>query len=329
MKKNLIAMALSSALAVPLASTAIAQESDTSGASRSSSQASSAQELRNDMRASDLLGKTVRNKEGKDLGEVEDVLVNMNSGRVQYTVLSFGGFMGMGDKLFAIPLDSFDRSQQRDHLVLNVSEERLKKAEGFDKDKWPNYREDASFFERTRSAFGSQASREDNREGYRHMMRLSELVGEDVKDSQGRDIGEIEDIVVDMGRGRISYVALDFDAPGDSEDRLIPVPLSALTAPRDGGDELALNIDRDRLDQKRGIDPKNWPNVNDQEHQRSMDRYFTSLGGSDRTAQERGEQTTGDSGESGRTSAGKDASSMTGPTQPRPADDTTNRLREN
>src|SRR5690606_22336037 len=212
MKKNLIAMALSSALAVPLASTAIAQESDTSGASRSSSQSSSAQELRNNMRASDLLGKTVRNKEGKDLGEVEDVLVNMNSGRVQYTVLSFGGFMGMGDKLFAIPLDSFDRSQQRDHLVLNVSEERLKNAEGFDKDKWPNYREDPGFFERARSAFGSQASQDDNSEGYRHMMRLSELMGENVNGSQGRDISEVEDVVVDMGRGRISCVALDFHA---------------------------------------------------------------------------------------------------------------------
>src|SRR5690606_40973948 len=50
-----------------------------------------------------------------------------------------------------IPLDSFDCSQQRDHLVLNVSEERLKKAEGFDEDKWPNYREDPGFFERARS----------------------------------------------------------------------------------------------------------------------------------------------------------------------------------
>ena len=329
MKKNLIAMALTSALAVPFASTAIAQNADSSGASTPSSQTAKSQERRNDMRASELIGKNVRNQEGKDIGEVEDVLVNMKSGRVQYTVLSFGGFLGMGDKLFAIPMDSFDRSQQRDHLVLNVSEERLKKAEGFDKDKWPNYREDPGFFERVRSAFNSQTTEDDTREGYRNTMRLSELLGEDVNDSQGRDIGEVEDIVVDMGRGRISYVALDFDAPGDSEDRLIPVPLSALSAPSGGGDELALNIDRDRLDQKRGIDPKNWPNVNDQEHQRDMDRYFTSLGGSDRTAQDRREQTSGESGEDGRTSTGKDASSMTGPTQPRPADDTTNRLRQN
>ncbi len=329
MKKKIIVMALTSALAIPFASTAIAQADNSSGASASSPQASKKREQRNDMRASELLGKSVRNKEGKDLGKVEDVLVSMNSGRVQYTVLSFGGFLGVGDKFFAVPLEAFDRSQQRDHLVLNVSEERLKNAEGFDKDKWPNYREDPSFFDKVRNTFGTEASRDETRDGYKQTMRLSELLGEDVKDRQGRDIGEVEDIVVDMGRGRISYVALDFEAPGDSEDRLIPVPMKALSVVKDGGDDIVLNIDRDRLDQKRGIDPKNWPKLNDREYQSTMDRYFTSLEDYTQMGWEQRGKTSGESGEGGRTNAEKDVSSMTGPTQPRSADDTTNRLRQN
>lgn len=379
MKQKILFAALASALALPLATTSFAQNNDSSGASASSTRSAQVKESRNDMRASELMGKNVKNQQGEDLGKVEDVLVNTNSGRVQYTVLSFGGFMGMGDKLFAFPLDAFDRSQQRDHLVLNVSKERLEKAEGFDKDKWPNYRADGKAFDSARKNFGSETKTQGSADDHRHLVRLSELVGQDVNDRQGSGLGEIEDVVVDMGRGRISYVVLDFDAQGASNGRLIPVPLTALAAPEKSGDDMVLNIDRDRLDQKRGIERNNWPNLNDQGFQRNMDSYFATMTGGQKTAEERRQQTSGESmtsdakngevkrnaemnkqeerratagsaggserrpdssgasGSSGNsadenkgvTHAEKDASDMSGPTQPRPASDTTNRLREN
>lgn len=391
MKQKMLMAALASALALPLASTAFAQNNDSSGASASSAKSAQIKESRNDMRASELMGKNVRNQKGEDLGKVEDVLVNVNSGRVQYTVLSFGGFMGMGDKLFAIPLSAFDRSQQRDHLVLNVSEDRLKNAEGFDKNNWPNYRNDPGFMERVRNAFGGDRSQDETPQGQRNMMRLSEMIGQDVNDRNGKEVGEIEDVVVDMGRGRISYVVLDFDAQGAGNDRLVPIPLSALSAPQKDGDNVALNIDRSRLDQKRGIDRNKWPNLNDQGFQRNMDSYFATVTGAQKTAEQRRQETSGESmtsgsengsvnrnaemnrqeekratagsaspaagredtsgasgesrredgksrseersesrrGDAGVTRAERDASEMSGPTQPRSADDTTNRLRQN
>lgn len=294
MKKKMIVAAFASALTLPMASTALAQDTETSGASASSTKSAQQQQNRNDMRASDLMGKSVRNQQGKDLGKVEDVLVNVNSGRVQYTVLSFGGFLGMGDKLFAFPLDAFDRSQQGDELVLNVSEERLKNAEGFDKDNWPNYREDPSFYERTKRFLGTQSTQDETPEGRRHMMRLSQMIGQDVSDQQGRDLGEIEDVVVDLGRGRISYVALEF-TEGSGSDKLIPVPLKALQAPRESGGNVVLNIDRERLDEKRGIDRNKWPNLNDQGFQRNMDSYFSTITGGQKTAQQRRQDSSGNS----------------------------------
>lgn len=53
--------------------------------------------------ASTLSGDTVRNAAGDDLGSVKEIMVDIPSGRVAYAVLSFGGFLGMGDKLFAVP----------------------------------------------------------------------------------------------------------------------------------------------------------------------------------------------------------------------------------
>ncbi|MDP3137793.1 MAG: PRC-barrel domain-containing protein, partial [Burkholderiaceae bacterium] len=57
------------------------------------------------MGADTLVGNDVYNKDGEDLGDVKEIMLDMRSGRVSYAVLSFGGFMGMGDKLFAVPWD--------------------------------------------------------------------------------------------------------------------------------------------------------------------------------------------------------------------------------
>lgn len=88
---------------------------------------------------SSLTSKKVRNPSGEDLGKIEDIMLDSTDGSVAYAVLSFGGFMGMGDKLFAIPWQEIGMDRDRDHVILNVSEDVLKDAPGFDKDNWPDF----------------------------------------------------------------------------------------------------------------------------------------------------------------------------------------------
>lgn len=89
------------------------------------------------MRASKVLGLNVRNAKGEDLGHVKDLIIDTNSQRVRYAVLSSGGFLGVGDKLFAYPVQAFQTSADRDDLVLNVDRERLRDLPGFDTNAWP------------------------------------------------------------------------------------------------------------------------------------------------------------------------------------------------
>ena len=96
--------------------------------------------------SSSISGDSVKNREGEDLGSIEDLMVNLSSGKVEYAVLSFGGFLGMGDKYFAIPFNQLQVDRENKHMILNVDKDRLKDAPGFDKDKWPNF-SDASFRE--------------------------------------------------------------------------------------------------------------------------------------------------------------------------------------
>ena len=88
--------------------------------------------------ASTLKGDKVVNHQGEDLGKIEELMIDLDRGRIAYAVLSFGGFLGMGDKLFAIPWQAFGVDTDGKRLVLKADKELLKKAPGFDKSNWPN-----------------------------------------------------------------------------------------------------------------------------------------------------------------------------------------------
>jgi len=87
---------------------------------------------------SSLKGDKVVNYQGEDLGKIEEIMIDLDRGRVAYVVLSFGGFLGVGDKLFAIPWQAFSVDTTQKRLVLNADKELLEKAPGFDKNNWPD-----------------------------------------------------------------------------------------------------------------------------------------------------------------------------------------------
>ncbi len=64
-------------------------------------------------------------------------MIDLDSGCIVYGVLSFGGFLGMGDKLFAIPWASLRVDMEEECFRLDIDKETLEKAPGFDKDNWP------------------------------------------------------------------------------------------------------------------------------------------------------------------------------------------------
>jgi sporulation protein YlmC with PRC-barrel domain len=90
------------------------------------------------MSAHTLAGNEVYNLEDEEVGDIEDIMLDVRSGTVCYAVLSFGGFFGMGGKLFAVPWRALALDTENKRFVLDVTKERLKDAPGFDKDRWPN-----------------------------------------------------------------------------------------------------------------------------------------------------------------------------------------------
>jgi sporulation protein YlmC with PRC-barrel domain len=92
------------------------------------------------VRASELIGANVQNAADETVGEINDIVIDPNDGRVRYVALSVGGFLGIADQLFAIPFTSFECRREGDShvVVLNVDKETLQKAKGFNQENWPD-----------------------------------------------------------------------------------------------------------------------------------------------------------------------------------------------
>jgi sporulation protein YlmC with PRC-barrel domain len=88
--------------------------------------------------ASTIIGEKVFNTAGEHLGNIKELMIDLDGGLIAYAVLSFGGFLGMGDKLFAIPWEALTIDEENHSLILEVDKEVLKDAPGFDKDNWPD-----------------------------------------------------------------------------------------------------------------------------------------------------------------------------------------------
>ena len=90
------------------------------------------------LQASTVIGSKVLNPAGEPLGTVKELVIDIEDGRIAYAVLSFGGFLGLRDKLFAIPWEALILNVKDNTFILDVDKEMLKEAPGFDKDRWPD-----------------------------------------------------------------------------------------------------------------------------------------------------------------------------------------------
>ena len=99
------------------------------------------------IKASNAIGTRVVNAKGDNLGDVKELVIDPRTGKVAYAVVAVGGFLGLGEKLFAIPFGALEYRVTKSDLeqssfieneyVLHVSRARLEAAPGFDADHWP------------------------------------------------------------------------------------------------------------------------------------------------------------------------------------------------
>jgi sporulation protein YlmC with PRC-barrel domain len=267
-RKMAQAVSLALALATGCGGLAQAQANDSSSPPPEQSQIST----RWSVPASRVIGMEVENRQGEQLGEVIDLIVDSSDDEVEYAVLSFGGVGTLADKLFAYPLHRFDRTAARDanKLVLNVTRESLEDAPGFDRSLWPDF-DRSEYRDQIERYYGKLAGSSDAR-----YVRVSQMMDGDVKDAGGNDIGDIHDLAIDMVGGGVHYVVLEFEDDWVSRDQLVAVPMRGLNADDADGTDLVYPASRQELVQAPSFDEERWPEiVSNVEFQSQIDRYHT------------------------------------------------------
>lgn len=91
------------------------------------------------VRTGDVIGKKVVDSEHDELGTIEEIVLDKLTGKARYAVLSFGGFLGIGDTLHTLPWEILDYCKEEDSFQINVSKDKLSASPGFDKDSWPDF----------------------------------------------------------------------------------------------------------------------------------------------------------------------------------------------
>jgi sporulation protein YlmC with PRC-barrel domain len=170
-----------------------------------------------EMRLSKLVGTNVQGRGGSDLGEIKDLVFDANSGEVRYAIVAAGGALGVGEKRFAIPL-AHARLDDKGKLNVDVDKAQLEAAPAID----PKRMDKPGVQATARDTAGSEARNA-------RFRRASDVMKTKVRDAQGGTIGDVHDMIVDVGAGRVQQVVVRFDRAWNPSDKLIALPMSAFS----------------------------------------------------------------------------------------------------
>jgi sporulation protein YlmC with PRC-barrel domain len=269
-----LAFALSAQAAGDTADRSSATQAQTSSPQQRSAAVNPQSAAESSMAASRLIGMQLTDRNGDDVGEIKDLVVDTTSGEARYAVVAFGGFLGMGEKLFAYPLQRFEppSANDPDKLVLNVDKERMESAPGFDRSDWPSFN-DPAYRAKIDKYYDMKASSADQP----RFVRMSEMLDGDVNDRAGDDIGDIHDAAIDLKSGKVHYVVLDFEDDWGKPDHYVAMPMQALRSEDEDGTDLVYQADRDRLANAPSFEKDRWPEiVSDASFSNDFDRFDQS-----------------------------------------------------
>lgn len=211
----------------------------------------------------DIIGQDVRSAAGEDLGEVKDLVISPKSGKVVYALITKGGVLGVGEKIRAVPFSALKSAAVRDGaLTLDITQDKWESAPLFRDDDlellgadrgrelFTHYDQD---WNREMLESGQASTDQSGR-----LMRVSALIGKDLKNA-GQEVGEIEDVIVDLSSRRGSAL---IDAEDDyvGNDREYIINFNQLMMSPDRRDELTTTLTRSDFERAEPV-RENWAGV--------------------------------------------------------------------
>jgi sporulation protein YlmC with PRC-barrel domain len=163
---------------------------------------------RGEMLASNLRRMEVVNAQGQDIGDISDIVIDLNSGKVHAAVLEFGGFLGIGEKNFAFPIGELKPGKQRNQMVMNIDKQALQSREGFSKNQWPGMDDDYWGRVGGKQAEAAAGAASPGTAQKMNLVRARELLGKQVQDKHGQNVGQVRDVVIGLEEAEVKNIVV-------------------------------------------------------------------------------------------------------------------------
>jgi sporulation protein YlmC with PRC-barrel domain len=236
--------------------------------------------------AAELFGRQVVNAAGEPMGAFGDVMVALGSGEIVFAILEYDqALVDLRARIFPIPLNSLRWDSARETVVLDADEDALERAPGLEED-WPNVADarwaadtlrlwnDLDIDVVTRYATAADLEAVDG-----PVIRGVDLLGQQIEGPDGNMVGEVAELVIDLGQGTVPYVILLLNGALPLADRHLAVPTGLLHAGAtpDGTaeGEFVLDVPEDRLAAAPGFDSSTFPNLTDPGWDEEVQDFWT------------------------------------------------------
>lgn len=236
-------------------------------------------------KGSELIGIEVWNPKKERLGTIKDLMLNLRQERVVYTVFGTGGFLGIGDKLVALPPSALEANPENKHLILHSDKESLRAAPGFQSNNWPemadyrwvseaarhytqqtgqNVTEAAGAEKKGAQTNFNQVPKTDTNSPAlpQKILRTSDLIGMSVKNTKNEKLGDVKDVAVDLQSGKILYVVVSESGFLGTSEKLFAVPPVNFQGSQDPR-MLVLDVSQEAFAKAPSFRPEDWPTVAD------------------------------------------------------------------
>jgi len=245
-----------------------------------------------DFRSSDIIGLDVKNNKHEDLGKIDDLVIDMKTGEVRYAAIAHGGVAGIGSKFFAVPWQKmtfmFGEPNKADsrHFMLDVNKEQFENSPGFDSSHWPNVADpqwgasvDKHYNIDRNARDTATTNNTDNSKGqniaYETVFRASKIKGMEVRNANNEHLGSIDDMVIDVSKGHVKYLALSYGSWFTGGNKLFAVPLSSFTLTHDNNKTFfTVNVSQDTLKNAPGFEKDRWPDTAKPDWASGIDTYY-------------------------------------------------------
>lgn len=204
------------------------------------------------LRSDKVLGATVYDSSGKEIGEIRDVVFDENKGGMSRAILSIGDYLGIGsDQLTPVEWNKMSTQRESDGTVkftVTADKAQLKSEHSFSSDNWPDL------------ANGWQGEKVEGRK----LVRMSQAKGSDLFNQNGKQIGDIKELMLDAANGRVAYAVVSFsDDYINKGDRLTMIPWALVRQSKADTPGYVLHANKAQLENATYFDANSWPNVND------------------------------------------------------------------